>query len=617
MIVSFLYPFNLRGVDAPHLWVYYHQLTKFMHNEIIFIGDKSYLYELEYFRSTNRWEVSNDFVTQKNFLEQKNFTFFCLEQVGLDNIYSQYETDLDFFREYLITKIPDLMDIIKDAISRILQNTNIDTVISWSNCPSLQYVCNELSIPVIYNEVGPLRPPVFLYSSFFDFSGVNGFTSSSSRFNQFILDFDSGKIELFQKDDLIKIFVKQEYLDLFNNVVYEPSYDYGLALQVENDSNVIAYANGFNNQKLIAMYSDLSNNVLIRKHPASKVDYSMFGELDSSENSILFIKKCKNIATVNSGTALESLFLGRDVYIHGDSPFNILNENMHKNKYDHELFKLLALNFLLISYLVPFEYLYDKAYIKFRLANKSEVDLFNFHKVIWMKVSQYELYQHSKYKLNSTIIFPENSHLQLFYYQNDEINVPDVRTLYFSDDAQTRFSFELDDISDLTHIRIDLTNFPVVANLEYVKLILADGTEQLLQHCYSNANLIEGNSYTYLHDDPINVYYLVPLNIALQKLVVEVAVDLQPIKSSEIFTLANQITTKQNEEIKQFEITHQQELADICNQLCSLQSELSHVQSQLATADEQLHNVYQSKSWKITKPLRKLCKLFKSYTYCS
>lgn len=194
--------------------------------------------------------------------------------------------------------------------------------------------------------------------------------------------------------------------------------------------------------------------------------------------------------------------------------------------------------------------------------------------------------------------YPENSHMQLFYYQHDEINVPDVRTLYFSDDVQTRFSFELDNISDLTHIRIDLTNFPVVANLEYVKLILADGVEHLLSPCHSNASSIDGNSYTYLHDDPINVYYLANLGLAVQKIVVEIAVDLQPIKRSESLAVANQITVKQNEKIQQLELIRQQELSAMRNQLSTVQSEL--------------HNVYNSKSWQITQPLRKLCKLFKS-----
>lgn len=158
--------------------------------------------------------------------------------------------------------------------------------------------------------------------------------------------------------------------------------------------------------------------------------------------------------------------------------------------------------------------------------------------------------------------YPENSHIQLFYYQNDEINVPDVRTQYFADENQTKFSFDLAHLANLTHIRIDLTNFPVMANLEYVKVIMADGSEHVVQACYSNANLIEGNSYTYLHNDPINVYYLTPLNLA-QIVRVEIAVDLQPIKRSEVFELANQITAKQNEKL--VDLSHYKQLAHNLN----------------------------------------------------
>ncbi len=196
--------------------------------------------------------------------------------------------------------------------------------------------------------------------------------------------------------------------------------------------------------------------------------------------------------------------------------------------------------------------------------------------------------------------YPENAHMQLFYYQHDEINVPDVRTLYFVDATQNKFSFTLDNISDLTHIRIDLTNFPVVANLECVKLKLADGAEHLLQHCYNNANFVDGNIYTFLHDDPIIVYYIASLDILPQKLVVEIAVDLQPIKRSEAMSLANQITTKQNNQLYQ----NQQNISHLSNELSNTQNELSNTQNELV-------NVYNSKSWKITSPLRGVIRLFK------
>lgn len=173
---------------------------------------------------------------------------------------------------------------------------------------------------------------------------------------------------------------------------------------------------------------------------------------------------------------------------------------------------------------------------------------------------------------NQSAKYPENSQMQLFYYQNDEINVENVQILLLQDENQTGFSFELPELVDLTHVRIDLANFPVVANLEYVKIILRDGAEHIVTPCYSNANFIEGNSYTYLHDDPINVYYLTPLN--LQDIArVEVAVDLQPVKRSDILEIVNQITTKQNERIIQLDSIRQQ------------------TQQQLQQAEQQAHQL--------------------------
>ena len=255
----------------------------------------------------------------------------------------------------------------------------------------------------------------------------------------------------------------------------------------------------------------------------------------------------------------------------------------------------------------------------------------------------FENYTRKLYKYTS------GAHMQLFYYQNNEVNVPDVRTQYFDDELQTLFRFELENIENLTHIRIDLSNFPVVANLEHVKIILADSTEHILQNCYNNANFVNGNSYTYLHDDPINVYYVAPLNILPQKLAVEISVDLHPVKRNEVMNLANQITTKQNNQLYQNQqnISHlsnelsntqnelsntqnelsstqnemsstqnelsstQNELSSTQNELSSAQKELSSTQNELSNTQNELVNVYNSKSWKITKPLRGIIKLFK------
>ena len=41
MLVSFLYPYNIRGIKAPHLWFFFEQLEK-IKGDITFIGTIDY-----------------------------------------------------------------------------------------------------------------------------------------------------------------------------------------------------------------------------------------------------------------------------------------------------------------------------------------------------------------------------------------------------------------------------------------------------------------------------------------------------------------------------------------------------------------------------------------------
>jgi hypothetical protein len=167
--------------------------------------------------------------------------------------------------------------------------------------------------------------------------------------------------------------------------------------------------------------------------------------------------------------------------------------------------------------------------------------------------------------------YPENSFMQLLYYQNNEINISDMFMQYFNDDTQTKFIFELDNIENLTHIRIDLTNFPVVANLNHVKLILEDETSHVLLPEFSNANFIEENSYLFLHDDPINIYFISSLGIDRQSIIVEVEVALQPIKKFEILNFSINIINKLNEKLNTIQKNQSKEREIISNLVTFIQ----------------------------------------------
>ena len=57
MILSFLYPFNIRNNKAPHLWFFYYQLEKLDDSNVIYIGTQDYFDE--YSEDKSRGEHGN------------------------------------------------------------------------------------------------------------------------------------------------------------------------------------------------------------------------------------------------------------------------------------------------------------------------------------------------------------------------------------------------------------------------------------------------------------------------------------------------------------------------------------------------------------------------------
>ncbi len=375
MIISFLYPFDLRGFDAPYLWIYLEQIRQFnKEKECIFLCSSSYLKSKEYFLNNNRWEIGQGCYF-KGFEESvSKFEHVILDEQKLNEIYCSQPDDLTFFKNYLINIIPEFEVLLLDALSGILEKGKIDAVLTWSNCATLKAVCNQLGIKLIYNELGPFRPPVFRKTGFLDFSGVNGFTEAAARFEKFKREIEEKTIQLNDYNELIDLLKGDDQDSLIIDKELEGEFDLGLIFQVENDSNVIAYSNGFNNVKLIEYakekYKD--KKIVGRNHPAGEKDYSNLVKIDYSSNSIEFIKKSKKLITVNSGAALEAALLRKEVEILGDSPYAILNNiNPTLSVDDH----LLALNFLSLNYLVPFSEVFQREYVEFRLSNPTESEI--------------------------------------------------------------------------------------------------------------------------------------------------------------------------------------------------------------------------------------------------
>lgn len=244
--------------------------------------------------------------------------------------------------------------------------TGIRAGFLWCNNYTFKDYLNRNGIPVIHNESGSLRCPDWKPSNYFDFSGVNANTEFEKRCTNFIKTY---KGELLSQEELIDLVaLDKNLIDIFRKSKKNKG-KVGIALQVCDDSNILGYANNYTNIQLVNYFIKKYgwDNCLIRNHPNARLKYVKDNHDHLSK--LEFLDSIDTLCTINSSMAFEAALLGKNAEILGKSPFSFLYSLNEKDK-------LKSLNFAVISYLIPYGFLYDKEYYNFRLECFDETELF-------------------------------------------------------------------------------------------------------------------------------------------------------------------------------------------------------------------------------------------------
>ncbi len=374
MIAAFLVPFPVRAVPAPYLWVFYKMLSAYRERVLFLIGE-DYVADPQRFAAERRWEVGEraceDYgyrVPSRADLEPHALRF--LSEGLFQNLLREcLDNPIEVFRRMLTRRIPDLEAAIDRVLTaEIAAGAKIEAIVTWCNCPSLTEIANRHGIRVVHLEVGPLRAPEYRPTAYFDFSGVNGSTEAAARFTAIAADPPA-----FDLDAMRQFFV-------FRDPPLRPAMraGVGIALQVEDDSNLVAYGNGFDNQSLI-VHAKLKyggqSNLVVRSHPGSGywLKPGQGFELDQSPDSITFVRNCDRILTINSSVGLESVLWGVPVTVLGDTSYAYVLEARDRRAL------LARLAFYLFGYLVPRQLLFDLDYLRFRLTQPTEAQIVQRH----------------------------------------------------------------------------------------------------------------------------------------------------------------------------------------------------------------------------------------------
>lgn len=397
MFVSFLYPYKIRNLEAPFLWVFYELLSRFQKDEIIFIGSE------DYFRSP-------DYYIQKKRIRKPPCpaeVFDSAHKITVPHdIFADLEQEFHSPNEvwkFLITQRHEKLETVLDKIIVQLKNTyDVEAILTWCNLASLSHVAEKNNVKVIHNEWGPLRTPFYQKTAYFDFQGVNGKTESHQRYSKFADELKRGndKATILSKKELLDLFLKEDFSHLASSNK-KTRYQVGLPLQVEDDSNIVAFAKGLTNFELINIARGVfePKDILIRRHPAGHLEYkNNLGVIDKSSNATEFIHKCERIATINSSIGLESVMLNKKTYILGENPFSFIAYNKFNLDNEKKAIpdELTALNFLLFGYIIPAAFLFNAQYYRWRLSGPSETEIYKKHQDFYIEAKSLEKQNHKK-----------------------------------------------------------------------------------------------------------------------------------------------------------------------------------------------------------------------------
>lgn len=376
MFLSFLYPYPLRGRKAPYLWIAYKQVTDLAPHEVSFLCGEEYFTDPLEYRAQERfeclWTVNPELGFQVPTV--KKLQAYCHYSLSLSH-YHRLKRELisdTLVWVHLIKNIePSLVNQIIDAIDRISASANIEAILTWCNYASITEAARIARIPIIHNELGPLRHPWYKPVGYFDFHGVNGNTEAASRFAAGQMD----DVIPLDANELRGIFsVNENEQHEFNK-----THEIGIPLQVEDDSNVLAYGRGFDIPLVVQYATQVAGvkSLLLRPHPGAFLfKDSKSHEIDLSPTATMFLRRCNSLLTLNSSMAVEAMLHQIPVAILGESPARLAAGTSLS---DIRLASVKELDFLLLNYFVPYQLIFDPAYFRWRMTLPPEHEIRSYH----------------------------------------------------------------------------------------------------------------------------------------------------------------------------------------------------------------------------------------------
>lgn len=425
MIVSFVMTF-LTTKDRPYLWVFYRFLDMAKKYGWPIIAQEEYFERPSVLRAMGKRElldtervkrqfgydipVDSDLDKIQKYVISKNFQEMLIKEYGSIN---------DAFLSLLTQRSDKFEELLRSFFREMERTGPVECILTLTSFPSLYQVAKEFHARVINLEMGALRSPMYLDTGYFDENVILGNNSVESRYEQFLRELDQGKdCPIFTNKEILAIFMEHKYLKYIFRLNEKPAYEIGAALGTATWFPYMRNSH-INDEELLwhvgRKYS--LEEIKVRRHPgdfAGALYPSFEYARDTSVNTLEFLLSCKKIVTLGSNLSIEAKLLGRECVVYQRSA----GYYMAAHDLEEKVIPTMEyLSFFAFGYMVPFAYLTDVEYIRWRLTNPPETE-------IYLKHLQFYLDQ-KKIRLEEIKVSPEDRYMEMLKMQDFDFSTKD------------------------------------------------------------------------------------------------------------------------------------------------------------------------------------------------
>lgn len=307
---------------------------------------------------------------------------YVIEEEIFQNLIEEKGSKLEAMMFLIKERYEPLERLIESIILEIEKEEKIEGILNWQvHFKSVRCVAQRHNIPIIVNEYGPLRFPVYRTTGCICKKDIHMSDEVKVRYRQFLEEQKNSKVPILSRRELLSLFLLP---DQFDKIEYlHKKSDWEIGIVGTSPVSAVLYSKSFYDD--LQLINDLrqvyrDRDILFRKHPGIgdpyQADYYYIKNYDKSVSSLEFVTDCKRIASVHSSVIFEAMLYGKPTFSKCD-----LSQYAYKCEHNYEKKYALPVEeeflcFILFSYLVPYEIMLNEEYLRWRLTEPSESDIY-------------------------------------------------------------------------------------------------------------------------------------------------------------------------------------------------------------------------------------------------